>query len=198
MELQDIRIDEYFDSPVMPFGMKITHLPTGLHVMGNCKHESSKMNLQRQLTDQLGIFVAQAEGKDASLRRKSAAERDNEMLRDQLSAMQAQIDRLSGRKPAKPEPVAAPVPTKRKPKKKGKGGWSEERRAAAAERMRQMQAEKHGKVATPAGAKTEAQLLAEQMRPPTDAPRPLPKAHASRGSTVAVVSPESQARGYRP
>lgn len=192
MNQEDLRIDEYFDSAVMPFGMKITHLPTNLHVQGNCKHETSKMNMQRTLMDTLAIFVGQAEGKqDAGTKRKVQA--DNEALRIEVAELREMVRQLVGKSPV----TRASTPAPAKPKRRGKSkGWSEERRQAASERMRERQAKK--KADTPLGAKTEEELLREQMRPPTDAPQRLPKAHQSHGSVVAVVSPESQARGYRP
>jgi hypothetical protein len=202
MNLDDINISEYFDSAIMPFGMKITHLPTGLSVRGNCKHEQSKLNLQKTLMDTLSIFVSQAEGEDASLRRKSAAEIENEELRARLARLEAMVIRGE----TKPEPVApAPKrgrPAKVKQPKEFKPGWTPERRAAASERMKARQAAKYGnvprettaepaapKVDTPLGPMTEQEFIRRAMRPATDPPQQLPKTHISHGSTVVKKDP---------
>ena len=210
MNLDDLLISEYFDSSIMPYGMKITHIPTGLSVMGNCKHEQSKLNLQRTLTDTLGLFVTEAESKDASLKRKSAMEVQNEQLKAQLAEMKANIERLmeqAGRdsQVVRQRPHKAPsVGSTPTPATKSKRGWSPEQRAAAAQRMKDRQAARYGlkkpeqKVDTPAGEKTEEELIREQMRTPNQRPQRLPKAHESHGGTVVQVSPEAQARGFKP
>jgi hypothetical protein len=205
MQLDDINISEYFDSAIMPYGMKITHLPTGLSVRGNCKHEQSKLNLQKTLMDTLSIFVAQAEGENSNLRRKSAAEIENEELKARLARLEAMIIRGGERVPApkpqnKPQQSAPlineqPIPKRgrlsKTPKpKEAAAGWTPERRAAAAQRMKDRQAAKYGlnptapKIDTPLGEMTEEQLLRQTMRPPTEPPQRLPKAHQSHGGTV--------------
>jgi hypothetical protein len=201
MNLDDINISEYFDSPIMPYGMKITHLPTGLSVRGNCKHEQSKLNMQRTLVDTLGIFVSEAESRDASLKRKSAMEVENEELRARLARLEEMVMRADNTGslpvPGQPESLTQPAPKKRgrpakeaKPEKKG--GWTPERRAAAAERMKARQAAKHAPagpvVDTPMGPMTEEELIRKTMRAPTEPPQRLPKAHTSHGSTVAKTN----------
>src|ERR1700751_5676206 len=195
MNLDDINISEYFDSAIMPFGMKITHLPTGLSVRGNCKHEQSKLNLQKTLMDTLSIFVSQAEGEDASLRRKSAAEIENEDLRARLARLEAMLIRGDAKPAEEPAPKRGRLAKVKEPKE-SKPGWTPERRAAAAERMKARQAAKYGnvprettdpaspKVDTPLGPMTEQEFIRRAMRPATDPPQQLPKAHASHGSTV--------------
>src|SRR5882757_7159352 len=95
--------------------------------------------------------------------------------------MQAQLDRLSGSKEPSPKPQPVAWPAKAKKTKKTKGGWTPERRAAASARMAKQQAAKKAAEPEP----DEAELLRQQMRPPTDAPAVLPKVHQSRGGTVA-------------
>jgi hypothetical protein len=210
MQLDDINISEYFDSAIMPYGMKITHLPTGLSVRGNCKHEQSKLNLQKTLMDTLSIFVAQAEGDNSNLRRKSAAEIENEELKARLARLEAMIMRGGERVPA-PKPQnkpqqSAPIINEQSIPKRGRlsktpkpkeaaAGWTPERRAAAAQRMKDRQAAKYGltppaepepapKIDTPMGVMTEQEFIRKAMRPATDPPQKLPKAHDSHGQTV--------------
>jgi hypothetical protein len=206
MQLDDINISEYFDSAIMPYGMKITHLPTGLSVRGNCKHEQSKLNLQKTLMDTLSIFVAQAEGENSNLRRKSAAEIENEELKARLARLEAMIMRGGDIAPDKPptprQPglIVQPAPKRgrlsKTPKpKEAAAGWTPERRAAAAQRMKDRQAAKYGltppaepepapKIDTPMGVMTEQEFIRKAMRPATDPPQKLPKAHDSHGQTV--------------
>jgi hypothetical protein len=198
MQLDDINISEYFDSAIMPYGMRLTHLPSGLSVAGNCKHEQSKLKLRDTLTNQLSIFVSQWEGENKDHVRKSAAEIENEELRLRLARLESM---LLGDKPqkAKDPEIAAmdkfPAPkrgrlAKVKPEKSS--SWSPERRAAAAQRMKDRQAAKYGlnppgeapKVDTPMGQMTEQEFVRRAMRPPTDPPQKLPKAHDAHGSTV--------------
>lgn len=203
MEQEDVRIDEFFDSKIMPYGMKLTHLPTGLMVQGNCKNESSVQRLQTTLMDQLAIFVGQAEGQDRKHKRFGEAT-ENNILRAQVEAMAEQIAKLMA---AVNMPVPQPKPAKMTFVPKKAKGWTAKRRAKqeatiaarkAGKEVKRILARKAKVADTPAGEKTEEELLAEQMRPPTDIPRALPKDHISHGSTVARVSPESQARGYKP
>lgn len=211
MQLDDINISEYFDSAIMPHGMKITHLPTGLSVMGNCKHEQSKLNLQKTLMDTLSIFVAQAEGENSNLRRKSAAEIENEELKARLARLEAMllgnsrpttelmISQIKQREVAAMDKLAAPPKRGRLSKtpkpKEAAAGWTPERRAAAAQRMKDRQAAKYGltppaepepapKIDTPMGVMTEQEFIRKAMRPATDPPQKLPKAHDSHGQTV--------------
>jgi hypothetical protein len=210
MQLDDINISEYFDSAIMPYGMKITHLPTGLSVRGNCKHEQSKLNLQKTLMDTLSIFVAQAEGENSNLRRKSAAEIENEELRARVARMEAIMQKFPGleaqpysksqvkRIEAQAEVATAPKRGRlsKTPKpKEAAAGWTPERRAAAAQRMKDRQAAKYGlnppaepepapKIDTPMGVMTEQEFIRKAMRPATDPPQKLPKAHDSHGQTV--------------
>src|SRR5271169_1155924 len=187
MNLEDVNKSEYFDSAIMPYGMKLTHLPTGLSVRGNCKHEQSKLNMERTLMDTLGIFVTQAESQDASLKRKSKAEQENEALRSQLEQMQIQLDNLAGALAGKVN--GTPVKSEPKPKAakpKNKGGWTPERRAQqAATIAARKQAAEPKMIDTPTGPMTEEQLMRQTLRPPTEAPQRLPKAHTSHGATVA-------------
>jgi hypothetical protein len=186
MNLEDVRVDEYYDSKVMPYGMTCTHVPTGLRVMGNCKNESSVMTLKRTLLDQLAIFVGQEEGRTGKVTASREAA-ENDSLRATIAQMQqqmAQMMSMLGQQPAVakkvvPVPVAA-VKAKGWPKGKPRG-----KKAAKT-------------IATPAGELTEAELIAQQMRPPTDVPVRLPQEHHSHGATVVKVSPELQAKGYRP
>jgi|ERR1700756_583412 len=210
MNLEDITKSEYFDSPIMPYGMKITHMPTGLSVQGNCKHEQSKLAMERVLIDTLGIFVAQAESQDASLIRKSRAERENDELRSRLARLEAA---LAGSSPLQNKAVQAGAEDRKGPGtrkerhtargKKG-GAWTPERRAAAAARMKERQAKKYGRkepeptIDTPQGEMTQEEFIKRALRPGTDRPQPLPKAHQSHGTTVVKVSEESLAKGFRP
>ena len=208
MQLDDINISEYFDSAIMPYGMRLTHLPSGLSVAGNCKHEQSKLKLRDTLTNQLSIFVSQWEGENKDHVRKSAAEIENEELKVRLARLESLfIGKDSpGAKAARPmvenEPDHPMVikkrgrPAKAKPEKSS--SWSPERRAAAAQRMKDRQAAKYGlnppadapKVDTPMGQMTEQEFVRRAMRPPTEPPQRLPKAHDSHGSTVVKKSPE--------
>ena len=184
MNLEDITKSEYFDSPIMPYGMKITHMPTGLSVQGNCKHEQSKLGMERTLIDTLGIFVAQAESQDASLKRKSKTEQENDLLKSQLAAMQAQLDKLAGSLAPTSKSVVKRIEAQTNGKRRG--------------RPPKAKAEAKPMVDTPQGPVPEEEFIRRALRPGTDRPQPLPKAHTSHGSTVAVVSEESQAKGYRP
>lgn len=183
MNLDDINVSEYFDSSVMPFGMCITHVPTGLSVKGNCKHEQSRLSMQRTLTDTLGILVSHHESETGITGinvSRTKAEQENDQLRTQLMAMQEQIQGLLNASKATPASKVQIEPTKK--------GWTPERREAAAKRMKERQAVKYpkteAKVDAPTGDLTEAQLMQQVMRPPTDRPQRLPKAHQSHGSTV--------------
>ncbi len=191
LSLEEVRVDEFFANSQMPHGIKLTHLPTGLQVEGNCRNETSKANLQTTLMNVLGQFVASSEWAKKSRAAPASSDDENAYLREQLRSMQAQLDRLIGNKDPGPKVQRIAKPTKAK---KAKGGWTAERRAAASARMVKQQADKKAAEPEP----DEAELLRQQMRPPTDAPAVLPKVHQSHGSTVAVVSPESRARGYRP
>jgi hypothetical protein len=184
MNMEDVRIDSYFDSKIMPYGMKCTHMPTGLSVTGNCKNEGSQNQLQRTLLDQLAIFVGQHEAKEG-ITRRVGDQAENDMLRAQLAAMQEQIIQLIAKMPADGTKIMA-EPKKAEPKKAK--GWPKGKPRKA----------KTAKADTPTGEMTEAELIKQQMRPPTDRPVPLPKDHISHGSTVAKVSPELQAKGVRP
>jgi hypothetical protein len=212
MQLDDINISEYFDSAIMPYGMKITHLPTGLNVRGNCKHEQSKLNLQKTLMDTLSIFVAQVEGENVTLRRKSksAAELENEELKARLARLEAALEKLAGGAAhvVRKEELArsleraavSKAPKVRKVKPESVDGraaaWTPERRVAAAQRMKDRQAAKYGrskpesepepapKVDTPLGPMSEQEFVRRAMRPATDPPQRLPKSHESHGQTV--------------
>lgn len=175
LSIEEVRVDEFFANSQMPHGIKLTHLPTGLQVEGNCRNEASKANLQTTLMNVLGQFVASSEWAKKS-RTAPAGDDENAYLREQLRSMQAQLDRLSA--PAVPKAQRVAKPTKAK---KVKGGWTAERRAAASARMAKQQADKKAAEPEP----DEAELLRQQMRPPTDAPAVLPKVHQSRGGTVA-------------
>jgi hypothetical protein len=207
MQLDDINISEYFDSAIMPYGMRLTHLPSGLSVAGNCKHEQSKLKLRDTLTNQLSIFVSQWEGENKAHVRKSAAEIENEELKMRLARLEEMFMRGNGGAvgtTALPEPQAHPAPSKsivkrrEAQKPKGTHNWTPERRAAAAQRMKDRQAAKYGlnppaespKVDTPMGQMTEQEFVRRAMRPPTEPPQKLPRAHDSHGSTVVKKSPD--------
>ncbi len=190
IQTQDIRVDEFFANPVMPFGMRITHVPSCITVEGNCRSEQGKGNLHATLMNALAQFVA---NETPQATNGNAAQAENDMLREQLLLMQEQINAMMARGAAS-EPAPAPkkpAPAKAKGRKARKG-WTEERRAAAADRMRAMVARR---VKTPAGEQTEAELLAQQMRPPTDAPMALPRnpGHGLAGtvakSSVGYIKP---------
>jgi hypothetical protein len=202
MNLEDISKSEFFDSPIMPYGMRITHMPTGLSVQGNCKHEQSKLGMERTLIDMLGIFVAQAESQDASLKRKSRVEQENDELRARLARLEEMV--AGPPKVTVGDIIESAQRVLAKGGKRAKGGWTPERRAAAAERMKARQAKKYGKdevkpvIDTPQGEMTQEQFIRQALRPATDAPQRLPKAHQSHGTTVVKVSEESIARGFKP
>jgi hypothetical protein len=195
MNMEDVRVDSYFDSKIMPYGMKCTHMPTGLSVTGNCKNEGSQNQLQRTLLDQLAIFVGQHEAKEG-ITRRVGDQAENDMLRAQLAAMQEQIIQLIAKMPADGTKIMAEQPSKSVAKRlevqteppKVRKGWPKGKPRKA----------KTAQADTPTGEMTEAELIKQQMRPPTDRPVPLPKDHISHGSTVAKVSPELQAKGVRP
>jgi hypothetical protein len=191
MNLEDITKSEYFDSAIMPYGMKITHLPTGLSVQGNCKHEQSKLQMERTLVDTLGIFVAQAESQDASLKRKSKAEQENDTLKATLAAMQAQLDRLTA---MTNQPIVVEKP---KNGQESRAETKETPQPVVKKRGRPAKA-KPALVDTPQGPVSEEEFIKRALRPATDRPQPLPKAHQSHGATVVKVSDESMAKGFRP
>lgn len=186
LTMDEIRIDTYFDSAIMPYGMKVTHLPTGITLAGNCKNENSQNTLQRQLLDALALAV-QTQAKEGP-RHDDSLQAENEMLHRQLAAMQEQIRelaRMQSRADMRPDSVpkpavpVSPAATVAVPKLGGRGKYprSEETKAKIAATLR----------ARKAAAKEPSldTLIKEQMRPPTDVPVPLPKAHQSRGRTVA-------------
>ena len=185
LSLEEVRVDQFYANASSPFGMKITHIPTGIQVEGNCKMEQSLGNVQATLMNTLGQFVASEQNKQpkATNGQRAGIESENAYLREQLLAMQAQLNELL----AAPKPNAftnveraAKAQKPAKAAKKAKGGWTAERREAAAARMRERQAAKKAEPEPDVQA-----LLAQQMRPPTDAPAVLPKTHVSRGTTVA-------------
>lgn len=200
LSLTEVNVAEEFGNTSMPHQMRITHLRTYLSVTGNCKNEDSKPKLKDTLMQALAIQVMEYDRMHPTDPVPDDEDEDDEklMMREELRQMRAQLDALlAGKKPSKAEPK----PTKRAAKKaKSKGGWTDERRAQAAERMRKMQASKReaSTPAEPEPGKSDAELLRQQMRPPTQAPFVLPKDHRSKGGTVVKVSPEALAKGYRP
>jgi len=187
LSLEEVRIDDMFDNAQMPHGVTITHIPTGIQVHGNCKMETSVPNLKNTLLTALGQFVASEQ-----LHRPKKASNGDESayLHEVIRSMQAQLDALTRAtqaprpdaftnveritKAAKPEKSAKAAPRGRK----GKRAWSPQRRAA----YEAAQAAKED----PELALDESALIAQQMRPPTDAPAVLPRSRQSKGSTVAV------------
>jgi hypothetical protein len=80
------RVDEEFGNATMPHQMRVTHIGTGIQVIGNCKSEQSKPNLLQELINKLeACLPADALGSVSS---------ENDLLRQQLVAMQAQINAL--------------------------------------------------------------------------------------------------------
>lgn len=80
------RVDEEFGNQTMPHQMRVTHIGTGIQVVGNCKSEQSKPNLLQELINKLeGALPADALGSVSS---------ENDALRQQLVAMQAQINAM--------------------------------------------------------------------------------------------------------
>src|SRR6267154_1553757 len=206
LSLEEVRIDDIFDNAQMPHGVTITHIPTGIQVHGNCKMETSVPNLKNTLLTALGQFVASEQ-----LHRPKKASNGDESayLHEVIRNMQAQLDALT-RATQAPRPDAftnieriAKAAKSEKPAKKatrgraGKRTWSPERRAAyeaakVAEPEPVLTATSYAGGGLPSGtvlhsaASAEQALIAQQMRPPTDAPTVLPKSHQSKGSTVAV------------
>ena len=174
LSLEEVRIDQFYANSSSPFGMKITHLPTGIQVEGNCKNEQSLGNVQNALMNALGQFVASDMAKRPKVNGVPAmVDSENAYLREQLLAMQAQLNALMSAERA----TKALKPAKAA---KAKRGMSAANRKAASERMKARHAAKAPAEPEPA----EATLLAQQMRPPTDAPMDLPH-RQSKGSTVA-------------
>ena len=211
LTLTEVHVAEEFGNTSMPHQMRITHLRTCCSVLGNCKNEDSKPKLKDTLMQALALQVMEYDRMHPTDPVPDEEDDDEEKLamREQLRFMRAQIDKLMGKAPAKaelkskaqPEAKASKRAAKKSKAKPAKGGWTPERREQAAERMRKMQAAKR-ESSTPAEpepvAPSEAELLRQQMRPPTEAPFVLPKDHRSKGGTVVKVSPEALAKGYRP
>jgi hypothetical protein len=175
---QDLRIDEYFANPVMPFGMRITHVPSGIMVDGNCRVEQSKGNLHATLMHALNQMVADEI-------QPQATNGKNDYLREQLLQMQAQLNSLlNASQDVITSPVAPPAPKRGHPKATAGAGRghhtvSPEVRQQLSESMKARHAAKK------AQSDEEARLLAQQMRPPSDPPMELGKSHQSHGSVVA-------------
>src|ERR1700687_1423535 len=182
LSLEEVRIDQFYANSSSPFGMKITHLPTGIQVEGNCKNEQSLGNVQNALMNALGQFVANEMGKRPKVNGAPAADDENAYLREQLLAMQAQLNALMAAQQPNAFTNVERAAKALKPAKaaKAKRGMSAANRKAASERMKARHAAKAPAEPEPA----EATLLAQQMRPPTDAPMDLPH-RQSKGSTVA-------------
>ena len=154
LDLEEVKIESFFFSSQMPYGMRVKHLPTGLEVVGNCKNETSQNSMQRTLLDALAMSVQKnMTDEQRALKQPMGLQMANESLQAQLVAMQEQIRELIAKKDQPKE--------RKKPGRKPKA-----------------------KASTPAGEKTEEQLIAEQMRPPSDPPMQMQHIQ-SRGSTVA-------------
>lgn len=166
---QDIRVDEFFANPSMPYGIRITHTPSGIAVEGNCRTEAGKGNVHTVLMHVLNQFIANETRTESS---NGSVEHENDLLREQLLMMQSQINRLL----AQPTevvstPVPPPAPRSAPAKKSGRGhhNVSPEARQRLSDAMTARHAAKR------AQQDEEAKLIAQQMRPPTDAPVNLPK-----------------------
>jgi hypothetical protein len=175
---QDIRVDEFFANPSMPYGIRITHMLSGIAVEGNCRTEAAKNNVHATLMNVLNQFIAN-ETKAAGS--NGDAEHENDLLREQLLMMQAQLNALLNRTSA-PDVVSAPV---EKPIKAARGRPRGHHEVSPEARQKLSEAMTARHAAKRVQQEEEAKLLAQQMRPPTDAPMELPRSHQSHGSVVA-------------
>jgi len=183
---QDIRVDEFFANPSMPYGIRITHMPSGIAVEGNCRTEAGKNNVHATLMNVLNQFIAnetKAAGSNGDV------EHENDLLREQLLMMQAQLNSLlekasdvSKLKFNPRDVVSTPV---EKPVKATRGRPRGHHEVSPEARQRLSEAMTARHAANRTAKEEEAKLLAQQMRPPTDAPMELPKSHQSHGSVVA-------------
>lgn len=83
------QIQEEFGNQTMPHQLRVTHIATGVTVVGNCMSETSKSTLLAELVAKLeGVLPVDA-AKDVDAEKAE--------LRRQLAAMQAQIDKLNNR-----------------------------------------------------------------------------------------------------
>lgn len=92
LSLEEVRIEETGGNAVMPHGMRISYAPDPmLYVVGNCRSETGRANLQRTLMEKLSEIVA-----TAMKNRPKPIQNDDETiyLREQLASQQAQIDRM--------------------------------------------------------------------------------------------------------
>src|SRR6267154_1035363 len=159
LSLEEVRVDPFYANASMPYGIKITHIPTGIQVEGNCRMETSQDKLRNTLMDALGQFMANEMAKRPKGKSIAAAAVDDEekvYMREQLRLMQAQIDRLS--QPAGSKSVAKRVKVQRG-KKASK--MSAEQRAAVGQRLKAARAAKTA-AAEPEPGPTEAELIAQQ------------------------------------
>jgi hypothetical protein len=174
---REIRVDEFFANPSMPHGIRITHMSSGIAVEGNCRTEAGKNNVHATLMQVLNQFVA---NETRTMSSNGDVEHENDLLREQLLMMQAQINSmLSKSSDVISTPVQPPAPRAPAKGKRGHHNVSPEARQRLSESMTARHAAKR------AQQEQEEALLRQQMRPPTDAPVNLPKSHQSHGSVVA-------------
>ena len=107
---EEIQVVEEFGNQVAPHQIRITHLASGVSVLGNTGSEEYKPRLREELIAKLAKCVPNAQ---------ENPQVQNDSLQAQLEALQAQIAALMAG--AKPEKQAKPTQAAKKSKGRPKG-----------------------------------------------------------------------------